>query len=130
MAVNQTTTDPWIVFIDNVIAALMNGGVSAAEAYILTTPAAWTEGPVVSLATNEILQILSTEFQKYTSGIVALAVLDVQTSMEKSQIGNAAIQVRNAQANGNANDIAEANTAFDQALANLAGWDGSGPPPP
>ena len=130
MAVNQTTTDPWIVFIDNVIAALMNGGVSAAEAYILTTPAAWTEGPVVSLATNEILQILSTEFQKYTSGIVALAVLDIQTSMEKSQIGNAAIQVRNAQANGNANDIAEANTAFDQALANLAGWDGSGPPPP
>lgn len=130
MAVDQTTTDPWIVFIDNVIAALMSGGVDAAKAYILTTPAAWTEGPVVGLITNEILQILSTEFQKYTSGIVALAVLDIQTGLEKSQLGNAAIQVRNAQANGNANDIAEANTAFDQALANLAGWDGSGPPPP
>jgi hypothetical protein len=130
MAVNQTTTDPWIMFIDNVIAALMSGGVDAAKAYILTTPAAWTEGPVVSLITNEILQVLSTEFQKYTSGIVALAVLDIQTGLEKSQLGNAAIQVRNAQANGNANDIAEANTAFDQALANLAGWDGSGPPPP
>lgn len=130
MAVDQTTTDPWIVFIDNVIAALMSGGVDAAKAYILTTPAAWAEGPVVGLITNEILQILSTEFQKYTSGIVALAVLDIQTGLEKSQLGNAAIQVRNAQANGNANDIAEANTAFDQALANLAGWDGSGPPPP
>jgi hypothetical protein len=130
MAVDPTTINPWIVFIDGLIAALMTGGEDVAKAYILTTPAAWAEGPVLSIFTNQLLSALGGVINKYSGQLVALAVIDVQTHLEQSQIGNAVIQVRNAQANGNASDQAEANTAFDNALANLAGWDGSGPPPP
>lgn len=118
----------WAVGIDGLISALTAGGVSAAEAYIAASPASFLEWPVLRIFTNNILDALASSVNKYSSQLVASAVIEVQTNLEKSAVSSAVKQLNDAHASGDQDALKKANAAFDEAIASLVHWDGIAPP--
>jgi hypothetical protein len=123
-----TTSNATAVFIDGLVNALTIGGEDLAKSYLATTPMAWLEWPVISVFTNAALSALGSSIDRYSSQLVAAAVIDVQTNLEKSAVGNAVTALTAAQAGGNPDEITTANASFDAALGALVHWDGSAPP--
>ena len=127
MGATPTTSNAVVGFFDGLAKAILAGGQDAAKAFILTTPAAWLYAPVMSLITEYFIGLLAQAIYTQASNIIAMAVISVQTDLEKSKVGSAVTNLQAAHATGDTNAINEANTQFDQAVASLIHSDGSTP---
>lgn len=127
MGATPTTTNEAIVFFDGLSQAMITGGENLAKAYILTTPAAWLEGPILDVFTNWILSGLANAVYQQSKDVIAKVVINIQTDLEKSQIADAVTSLVAANATGGASEIAAANVQYDNAIASLVHADGIGP---
>ena len=127
MSTTPTTTNEAAVFFDGLVQAMITGGEDVAKAYILTTPAAFLEGPVIDVFTNWILDGLADAVYQQTANLVTKVVIDIQTDVEKSEIADAVASVVAAKVVGDPNALAKAYVQFDSAVANLIHSDGSVP---
>jgi len=120
MANAPVTTNIWATFIDGLIDKLTQFGEVEAQAFIAASPYFfWMEWPGFSIITNAAISAAGNRIDTYSAKMVSAAVIDVQTNLEKSDIGNAVIQQRQATASGDQNAITAANTSFDNAFGNL-----------
>jgi len=123
-----TTDNQAIDTIDGFVQAAITGGEAVAGAY-LKAAVPWLYLPVVSIITNWIVSYIASAVYTQTTNLVAMAVIDIQTKLETSAVGSAVTQLKAAQASGDANALANATNAYNQAAANLVMWDGSGTAP-
>jgi hypothetical protein len=129
MGATPVTDDVLADFFDGLVNAAIQGGEDAAKTYI-AAQAPFLELPVISVFTNEIISLLGSAIYSQSSNLVAIAVLDVQTNLEKSAVGNAITYLQSAQASGDKDAIASANSNFNAAVLSLMHSDGSANPPP
>ncbi len=128
MGTLPVTDNKLVDFFDSLVKAGILGGEDAMKAYILTTPAAWLEGPVISVFTNEVLSLLGNAIYTQAADLVAKVVIDIQINLEKSRASIAVTQLQAAKDKGNADEIAKANAEFDAAMGSLLHYDGSAHP--
>lgn len=126
MGASPTANNPWISLADGFVKAAITGGQDVAVGY-LTAQVPILGLPVISTFVSWIAGLIANSVYHQAANFVALAVLDVQTNLETSAMGRAVTQLQQAKANGDANAINAANSAFDSAAASLLHSDGSGP---
>jgi hypothetical protein len=120
-----TTTNQWAAFFDGLVKAGIQGGEAALKAYILTTPAAWLEGPIVHFITDDVIAALGDSLYKNVGNMVTAIVIDIQTNLEKSAVVVAKSELTKAVLSGDSDAIQKAKANFAKAAVSLGHWDGS-----
>lgn len=114
--------------IDGIISALMKGGVTAAEAYIIALDPAVFAIPIVAWLMDEgigyLAQVLEIAGEKFATAVV----IDIQTNGEESAVVNAGTELAIANASGNQEAIQNAVKDATAAYASAIHWDGSATP--
>lgn len=128
MGSTPTTDNTLVNFIDGLVHAGFVGGEEALKAFILTTPLAWLEGPVIHIFTDEVIKYIGSAMTHQAQNMVAKIVIDVQTNLEKSAAKKAVDEIQKAKASGDADAIRKANEDFNRAMASLIHSDGSAHP--
>lgn len=128
MGDTPSTTNTAAQFVNNVIEALMEGGLEAAIVYITGVAPEAMAVPIVGWAVREALiyleQIVSVAGQKAATQIV----IDVQTRGEKSSVITTATALQFALAAGNAEDIRLATDNAAKAIGRLVHYGGDASP--
>lgn len=112
-------------FMNNLINAFLQGGETAAEAYVVGLDPAILALPIVELLIKDGLSWIGNYIDAYLARAATGIVIDIQTNGEKSDALNAATALQFAIASG---DQAAIQAAADNAAAaykKLINWDGS-----
>lgn len=120
---NQTAN-----LLNQVISALMSGGVTAAEAELEILAPGLQEAPILGWLVDEgityLAQVLSIASQKFIDSMV----IDIQTNSEKSAVLTAVTELALAQATGNTSAIKKAVGDANAAWKAVIRFDGFGTP--
>ena len=122
---SPTTSNSAAEIMEQIVSAIMSGGVAAAEAYVLALDPAVLSIPIIAWAVDEgisyIAQFISIAGQKFVDGVV----INIQTDLEDSNVVNAATELALAQGSGDqaaiAKAVADASAAYKAAI-NFDGW--------
>lgn len=117
------TTNTIATIIDGFVKAAITGGEDAAEAYI-GVQAPFLELPVINIFTNWAISLFGNAIYSNAANLVAIAVIDVQTNLEKSAFKSAVDALTKAKQGGDANAVKSANDQFNKAASALIFWDG------
>lgn len=115
-------------FFNNVIEALLEGGMEAAIVYITGVAPEAMAVPIVSWAVREGLSYLEQMVSKAGQKAATQIIIDVQTHGEQSSVITTATALQFALSSGNGEDIRIATDNAAQAIGRLVKFDGFAAP--
>jgi len=119
-----TATNAAAGVLNDVISAIMSGGVVAAEAYLTALDPALMSIPIVQWLVDEgvghLAQILTVAGERFGDSLI----IDFQTGTEASDVLTTGTALALAQASGNETAIAAAVQAATDSWRSLIGYDG------
>lgn len=119
-----TTDNKAAEIVNEVIRALMSGGVLAAETYLNTLAPGILQLPVVGFLLDEGLQYLAQALSVAGQEFATQIVIDIQTNGEASRVVTAGTALQIALASGDQSAIDGAAATLTAAYGDLIHWDG------
>lgn len=117
--------NPFTSIIDDFVDVVVKGGETAGEAFILASPVAFLESPILAPLTNDILDAIAAAVDKQVGMIVATTVNAIQKDAQNAILKSVTQTLASAQKSGDQNAINQALQNTVQAYRSVGNFDGS-----